>query len=97
MDSMVPSLLTGQSYDVSKETSWTSFPSDNLFWENPVPLINILVSPHKLPYGGLIENTSAPKMDENVREIYLLGMHGSKGGGGPDPWEIQNSKIHIVK
>lgn len=57
---MVPSLLTGQSYDVAKETSWTWFPSDSLFWENPDPLINIFVSPHKLPYGGVIENTSAP-------------------------------------
>lgn len=85
MDSMVPSLLTGQSYDVSKETSWTSFPSDNLFWENPVPLINIFVSPHKLPYGGLIENTSAPKMDENLREVYVRHVQIQRRGSGTPP------------
>ena len=62
LSSVVPSLLTGQSYEVVPDTSCTWFPSLMLSWENPLPLISRRVSPHKLPSFGVTESITGSGM-----------------------------------
>lgn len=70
--SVVPSLLTGQSYDMEEDTRRTLFPSLMLSLENPSPLIRILVSPHRLPWLGVIEFTKLPLIESKSLVSYII-------------------------